>query len=53
MLVGVYEQLGDRTTALAWLEKALAAGYQRERVERSPSLAELRKDPRYVSLTTK
>jgi serine/threonine protein kinase/tetratricopeptide (TPR) repeat protein len=52
MLVGVYEQLGDRTTALAWLEKALAAGYQRERVERSPFLVELRKDERYGRLLT-
>jgi tetratricopeptide (TPR) repeat protein len=51
MLVGVYEQLGDRAAALAWLEKALAAGYQRERVERSPSLAELRKDERYLRLS--
>jgi tetratricopeptide (TPR) repeat protein/tRNA A-37 threonylcarbamoyl transferase component Bud32 len=52
MLTGVYEQLGDRAAALAWLEKALAAGYQRERVERSPSLAELRKDERYLRLLT-
>ena len=53
VLAGVYEQLGDRATALAWLEKAIAAGYQRERIDRSPSLAALRKDPRYVRLTAK
>ena len=52
-LAGVYEQLGERDAALTWLEKALAAGYQRDRVERSPSLAELRKDARYVRLTAK
>ena len=51
VLAGVYEQLGDRTTALAWLQKAIAAGYQRERIERSPSLSELRKDPRYATLS--
>ena len=53
VLVGVYEQIGERRTALAWLEKAMAAGYQRERIERSPSLAELRKDPGYLRLTAK
>jgi tetratricopeptide (TPR) repeat protein/predicted Ser/Thr protein kinase len=53
VLAGVYEQLGDRRTALAWLQKAIAAGYQRERIERSPSLSELRKDPRYATLTAK
>jgi serine/threonine protein kinase/tetratricopeptide (TPR) repeat protein len=52
VLAGVYEQLGDRTAALAWLEKAIAAGYQRERIERSPSMTEVRKDPRYVQLAT-
>jgi tetratricopeptide (TPR) repeat protein len=52
-LAGAYEQLGDRDAALKWLEKALAAGYQRERIERSPSLAELRKDARYVRLIAK
>jgi tetratricopeptide (TPR) repeat protein len=52
-LVGVYEQIGDRAAALSWLEKALAAGYPPERVERSPGLAALRKDERYVRLTTK
>ncbi len=43
----VWEQLGDRDEALAWLEKAIAAGYTRERIERSPSLSELRKDRRF------
>jgi tetratricopeptide (TPR) repeat protein len=53
VLVGVYEQLGERDTALGWLEKAINAGYQRERIERSPSLAELRKDERFVRLVTR
>jgi tetratricopeptide (TPR) repeat protein len=46
-LASAYEQIGDRAKALAWLEKAIAAGYSRERVERSPGLADLRKDERF------
>ena len=49
-LAVVWEQLGDRDQALAWLEKAIAAGYTRERIERSPSLSELRKDRRFSGL---
>ena len=45
-----YEQVGDRTAALEWLKKALAAGYSRPSIEGSPGLAELRKDKRYRSL---
>jgi tetratricopeptide (TPR) repeat protein len=52
MVANTYEQIGDRTKALEWLEKALAAGYPRDAVERSPTLAELRKDKRYASLGT-
>ncbi len=43
----VYEQLGDRRHALEWIGKALAQGYPRDVVERSPSLAALRADPRF------
>jgi tetratricopeptide (TPR) repeat protein len=46
-VANAYEQLGERDRALRWLEQALATGYSREAVERSPSLAELRKDPRF------
>ena len=53
MVAVIHEQLGDRAMALRWLEKAMAAGYQRERVDRSPSLAELRKDERFGRLTTR
>ena len=47
------EQLDDRDQALAWLEKAIAAGYTRERIERSPSLSELRKDRLFGGLLTR
>lgn len=50
LLAGVYEQIGDRRKALTWLERAIGAGYSRERIGRSPGLAELRKDERYVHL---
>jgi tetratricopeptide (TPR) repeat protein len=52
-LAVAWEQLGDRDEALAWLEKAIAAGYTRERIERSPSLSELRKDRRFSGLMTR
>ena len=47
----VYEQTGDRDRALELIGKALDQGYQRDLVDRSPSLAELRKDPRFVNRT--
>ena len=50
-LAQVYEQIGDRTLAIDWLKRAVDAGYSRERVERSPTLEALRKDPRYAART--
>ena len=47
MLVGVYEQLGEREMALKWLKQAMAKGYALDNIERSPSMTELRKDVRY------
>ena len=46
----IYEQLGNRELALEWVGKALRAGYSRDLVERSPSLAQLRTDPRFEKL---
>ena len=40
----------DRLRAVEWLGRSLAAGYQWKEVERSPSLAELRKDARIEDL---
>jgi uncharacterized membrane-anchored protein len=48
MLAVIYEQLGDRNEAFTWLEKSIAAGHPPDRIERSPSLSELRKDPRFA-----
>jgi Flp pilus assembly protein TadD len=50
MLAGVYEQLGNREIAFTWLRQALAKGYALDSIERSPSMAELRKDARYRTL---
>jgi tetratricopeptide (TPR) repeat protein len=50
MLGSVYEHLGDRTAAFAWLRRAIDGKYPVETIARSPFLAELRKDARYSKL---
>ncbi len=47
------EQMGERARALQWLEKAVAGGYDRASIERSPWLEALRKDERFVQLMKK
>ena len=47
---GVFETLGNRDAALRWLGEALRAGRLRSDLERSPSFALLRADPRYAKL---
>ena len=42
-----YEELGERTKALHWLQTALGKGYSKQEVERNPWLAKLRADARY------
>ena len=44
----IYEELGDRTRALASIEKALDGGFPRAEVDRSPDLASLRADARFM-----
>jgi tetratricopeptide (TPR) repeat protein len=46
-------ELHDRDRALALLERALIGGYQWNELERSPSLAALRKDPRFAGLRSR
>jgi len=46
----IYEQLGDRKLALRWLEEAIQKGFSRDLIEREPSLAKLRLDPKYQDL---
>ena len=49
-VAATYEELGDRSKALLWLEQAIKAGYPVKRIERSPWLKELRGDERYSRL---
>jgi serine/threonine-protein kinase len=44
------EVIGERERALTWLGRALAAGFSRRVVERTPSFRELRRDPRFRTL---
>jgi serine/threonine-protein kinase len=46
----VYEQLRDRELALRWIAKAVKGGYPRDLVEKDPTLAQLRLDPRFQAL---
>ena len=46
----IYEQLGDRELALQWLAKAIKGGFSRDLIEKEPTLARLRLDPKYPSL---
>jgi serine/threonine protein kinase/tetratricopeptide (TPR) repeat protein len=46
----IYEQLGDRKLALEYLGKAIKGGYAKDAIHNAPSLANLRRDPRYQRL---
>ena len=43
----IYEQVGDRNTALAALEAAATGGYSISRIARDPDFTQLVKDPGY------
>ena len=47
----VYEQLGDRKRALEYIARAIKGGYPRDVIEKAPSLAQLRRDPRFQGLS--
>jgi serine/threonine-protein kinase len=46
----VYNQLHETGTALEWLDKALAAGYSKSVVSKTPNLDNLHDNPRYQAL---
>jgi tetratricopeptide (TPR) repeat protein len=48
--VCVYHQVGERASALAWLEKAIGHGQGRTEFARNPELADLRRDPTFARL---
>ena len=45
-----YEDCGQRDRAIEWLARAIQAGYPRSRLENSPALAELRRDPQFTRM---
>jgi hypothetical protein len=46
----IYEHLGDRKLALQWIAKAIKGGFSRDLIETEPTLAQLRRDPRFQAL---
>ncbi len=46
----IYEQLGDRKLALQWIAKAIKGGFSRDLIEKEPTLARLRLDPKFQGL---
>jgi tetratricopeptide (TPR) repeat protein/TolB-like protein/tRNA A-37 threonylcarbamoyl transferase component Bud32 len=50
LVATAYQELGDSNRSLAWLRRAVDAGYSREEIARVPELASLRQDPRFKSL---
>jgi serine/threonine protein kinase/tetratricopeptide (TPR) repeat protein len=46
----IYEQLGDRKLALQWIGMAIKGGFSRDLIEKEPTLARLRLDPKFQDL---
>jgi eukaryotic-like serine/threonine-protein kinase len=46
----IYDQIGDRDLALQWIAKAIKGGFSRDLIEKEPTLARLRLDPRFPAL---
>jgi hypothetical protein len=46
----IYERLGDRKLALQWIGMAIKGGFSRDLIEKEPTLAQLRRDPRFQNL---
>jgi hypothetical protein len=54
ILIGeVYEQLGKRNQALAWIKKAIDNGYSVEELNHIPELKYLRADSRFEKIISK
>jgi serine/threonine-protein kinase len=43
----IYERLGDRKLALQWIGMAIKGGFSLDLIEKEPTLAQLRLDPRF------
>jgi serine/threonine-protein kinase len=46
----IFDQIGDRDLALQWIAKAIKGGFSRDLIEKEPTLARLRLDPRFPAL---
>jgi serine/threonine-protein kinase len=46
----IYERLGNRNLALQWIGMAIKGGFSRDLIEKEPTLAQLRLDPRFQNL---
>jgi len=46
----IYERLGDRKLALQWIGMAIKGGFSLDLIEKEPTLAQLRLDPRFQDL---
>ena len=46
----IYERLGDRELALRWIGMAIKGGFSRDLIEKEPTLARLRLDPKFRDL---
>jgi tetratricopeptide (TPR) repeat protein len=46
----IYEQIGQRSKALAWVATAAKQGYSLREIERDPTLASLRQDHRFTTI---
>ena len=46
----VYEQLGERDSALVWMEKVLKGGYKLVKFKQNPGLQDLIADERFKNI---
>jgi hypothetical protein len=49
----IHNQFNETGTAFEWLRKAIQAGYPLESIRQSPSVDNLRNDPRFIELVGK
>jgi tetratricopeptide (TPR) repeat protein len=48
-----YEALGDRSTAIQWIDKALAGGYSFDTLKHNPEMRAIFSDPHFKPSTQK
>ncbi len=48
----VYNQFGDKSKTLVWLQKAAKAGFPRPNIRDTPDFDELRSNPKFQRITS-